>query len=84
VSDVSRETIDETTILEELVRDLGHKLADRLLQANQLDMLLHQVADAMLTRRLAERGVDSALRNAYADARNRLWSSATHGPANVI
>ncbi len=83
VSDTNREKIDETTILDELVRDLGHDLADRLLQANELDMFLHQVADALLTRRLAERGADSALRNAYADARKRLWTSAADGDPKI-
>jgi hypothetical protein len=35
-------------------------------------MCLHQVADALLTRRLAEHGVGIALLNAYAQARERL------------
>ncbi len=72
VSDINRDTINEAAILEELVRDLGQTLADHLLEANQLDMSLHQIADALLTRRLAERDVDVALRNAYTVAREQL------------
>ena len=34
-------------------------------------MSLHQIADALLTRQLAEHGVDVTLRNAYADAREK-------------
>jgi hypothetical protein len=72
VTDLNTEALSETSILDGLVRDLGETLADHLLRANELDMSLHQVADALLTRRLAEHGVDIALRNAYADARKRL------------
>ena len=56
----------ETAIMEDLVKDLGETTAQHLLKNNELDMCLHQVADALLTRRLAERGVDLALLRAYA------------------
>jgi hypothetical protein len=55
----------EALILEQLVRDLGQELAQELLKQNELDMCLHQVADALLTRRLAERLVRINLRDAY-------------------
>jgi len=58
----------EAAILEDLVRDLGDTTAQYLLKNNELDMCLHQVADALLTRRLAERGVDLALLRAYSGA----------------
>ena len=56
----------EATILDDLIRDLGHSMAQRLLKCNELDMCLHQVADALLTRRLGERGIKITLREAYA------------------
>lgn len=55
----------EARILQELVRDLGQELAQELLKQNELDMCLHQVADALLTRKLAERSVRINLRAAY-------------------
>lgn len=55
----------EAKILEQLVDELGPKLAKLLLERNELDMSLHQVADALLTRRLAERSVALRLRDAY-------------------
>lgn len=70
-TELNRETVTEANILDNLVREVGHTLADHLLQANELDMSLHQIADASLTRRLAEHGVDNVLRSAYADARKR-------------
>jgi hypothetical protein len=48
-----------------LSRELGMGLADRLIECNELDMRLHHVADALLTRRLAEQGVSVPLLNAY-------------------
>ena len=72
VTDIAGETQTEKTILERLVRDLGPALADHLVRANELDMSLHQIADALLTRQLAEHGVDVTLRNAYADARKEI------------
>ena len=71
VTDMKSDATTEKNILDSLVRELGQSLADHLLQANELDMSLHQIADALLTRRLAEYGVDVALRNAYANARER-------------
>ena len=65
----------EPAILENLVKELGESTAQYLLQKNDLDMCLHQVADALLTRRLAERGVDLHLLNAYSAALPDLSSS---------
>jgi hypothetical protein len=62
----------EAAILDDLVNDLGRTLAEHLLEGNKLDMCLHQVADALLTRRLAEESVGIALINAYTEARERL------------
>ncbi len=58
----------ESAILEDLVKELGESTAQYLLKQNELDMCLHQVADALLTRRLAERGVDLALLRVYSSA----------------
>ena len=58
-------------ILDHLIKELGRELAERLLQCNHLDMRLHQVADAMLTRGLAEHGLEVQQRDAYA----RAWKS---------
>jgi hypothetical protein len=55
-----------------LVNELGQTLAEHLLEGNKLDMCLHQVADALLTRKLAENGGAVALIKAYAEARERL------------
>ena len=55
----------EAEIHARLVRDLGSELTAELLRRNELDMCLYQVADALLTRRLAERSVLNELRNAY-------------------
>ncbi len=75
VTDINNEAVTEKSILDALIRDLGQPLADHLVHANELDMSLHQIADALLTRRLAEYGVDVSLRNAYADARKQLSTS---------
>jgi len=69
-------------ILEDLVKDLDQTLAEDILEGNKLDMCLHQVADALLTRRLAEENVGIALINAYAQARERL-SRKTAGDFDV-
>ncbi|MBA3831035.1 MAG: hypothetical protein H0X34_03895 [Chthoniobacterales bacterium] len=58
----------ESEIKERLVEELGSDLAGELLVQNELDMCLHQVADALLTRRLAERSVLIRLRDAYGRA----------------
>ena len=55
----------EAEIHARLVRDLGSELTAELVRRNELDMYLYQVADALLTRRLAERSVLNELRNAY-------------------
>lgn len=55
----------EAAIHERLVADLGSALADQLVEENELDMCLHQVADSILTRRLAERSILIRLRDAY-------------------
>jgi len=72
VSERQRPVTNEATILKDLVSDLGPDLADHLLRANELDMTLHQVADSLLTRRLAEHDIEIALRKAYANARQSL------------
>jgi hypothetical protein len=61
-----------THVLDHLVKELGSDLAERLLECNYLDMRLHQVADALLTRRLAEHGIEIKQRDAYAKARESL------------
>ncbi|MEO5717223.1 MAG: hypothetical protein ABIR29_01470 [Chthoniobacterales bacterium] len=61
----SKSTESEQEIHARLVRDLGAQLTAELLRRNELDMCLYQVADALLTRRLAERSVLIELRNAY-------------------
>jgi hypothetical protein len=73
--------ITEAAILDDLVKDLGQTLAEHLLQRNELDMCLHQVADALLTRRLAEEGVGIALLKAYAEARARFPRKSDSDPA---
>lgn len=64
----SGELQSEAEIKERLVQDLGSNLAGELLVQNELDMCLHQIADALLTRRLAERSVLIRLRDAYGRA----------------
>jgi hypothetical protein len=64
-------------ILDDLVNDLDQTLAEHILEGNKLDMCLHQVADALLTRRLAEENVGIALINAYTEARERLPRKTT-------
>lgn len=55
----------EAEIMARLVRDLGAKLTGELLRRNELDMRLHQIADALLTRCFAERSIAIRLRDAY-------------------
>lgn len=69
----------QARILEHLVEELGEELALELLRRNELDMALHQVADALLTRRLAEYKVDVKLRRAYANACAHLSIGNTPG-----
>ena len=61
--------LSEAEVLSQLERELGSGLAHELIERNELDMSLHQVADALLTRRLAERGISIKLRDAYESAR---------------
>lgn len=64
--------LSEADLLGQLNNELGESMVQFLLENNQLDMRLHQIADALLTRRLAEHGVDVALERTYAAARHRL------------
>lgn len=64
--------VTHAEIFDDLVSDLGLGLAEHLLECNKLDMRLHQIADALLSRKLAEEGVTIALREAYAKAATRL------------
>ncbi|MEP6974258.1 MAG: hypothetical protein ABI787_01160 [Spartobacteria bacterium] len=61
-------SLPEVEIFEQLVTELGEETARYLVENNQLDMCLYQVADALLTRRLAERGVRLQLLQAYTAA----------------
>lgn len=58
-------------ILEQLISELGDATARYLIQKNELDMCLHQVADALLTRRLAEHGAGLTLLQAYTSTQGR-------------
>lgn len=55
----------EAEIFKRLVQELGSDLVALLVKRNELDMCLHQVADSLLTRRLAERSVTLQLQEAY-------------------
>ncbi len=59
----------EADILHSLSDELGSDLAHHLLEENELDMCLHQVADSLLSRRLAERSLMITLRETYGSAR---------------
>jgi len=69
------------SIYHDLVRDLGPDTARYLLDNNELDICLHQIADALLTRRLAERRVQLSLRETYLTVSNpgegQAWESDT-------
>lgn len=56
---------NEAKTLHHLIDELGQDLAAELLEKNELDMSLHQIADGLLTRRLAENAVTLKLRDAY-------------------
>jgi hypothetical protein len=71
--------LSKETIYQDLVRDLGETTARYLLEQNELDMSLYQVADALLTRRLAERRVHLSLRHAYFNASAEYESSTLSG-----
>ena len=64
----------EEQILGQLITDLGEATAEYLLENNKLDMCLHQIADALLTRRLAEHGVRTTLHQTYSKVR-QSWQS---------
>ncbi len=51
---------EKQTVLDSLSADLGTSLVDRLLENNELDMRLHELADAVLTRKLAGTGDGSS------------------------
>ncbi|MEO5753703.1 MAG: hypothetical protein ABIR38_03250 [Chthoniobacterales bacterium] len=78
----ARTALPEVAILEQLVSELGEDTAQFLIKNNELDMCLHQVADALLTRRLAERGVRISLLQAYTDAQQAQvnWSQVVNAP----
>lgn len=59
----------EAEIFHGLADELGSDLAHHLLEENELDMCLHQVADSLLSRRLAERSLMVRLRDTYGSAR---------------
>jgi hypothetical protein len=65
----------EPEILVRLLRGLGSPLTEELLKRNELDMSLHQVAAALLTRRLAEHSVAITPRDAYAGVKGNPASS---------
>ena len=58
----------EAHVFERLTADLGAGLTSELLSRNELDMTLHQIADSLLTRRLAEREIAVKLRENYRKA----------------
>jgi hypothetical protein len=62
------DNLSASAILEQFVNDLGETTAQYLIENNQMDMCLHQIADALLTRRLAEHGVGVMLHQAYTSA----------------
>ncbi|MGI8890877.1 MAG: hypothetical protein ACR2G0_08875 [Chthoniobacterales bacterium] len=68
-------TLSEAAILAHLMDDLGSGLTNELIERNELDMCLHQVADSLLTRRLAERAVRITLREAYTQTNSGLASA---------
>jgi hypothetical protein len=67
----------ESEILDQLVCELGADLARQLLEQNELDMRLHQVADSLLSRRLAERSLSVRLRDAYASGERATRESSS-------
>ena len=76
--------LSKAAILEQLIGDLGESTAEYLLQNNQLDMCLHQIADALLTRRLAEEGAGLALRQACSQRATGSSPLTAAGISSVI
>lgn len=66
----------ESAILDQLIADLGESTSHFLLEQNQLDMCLYQIAESILTRRLAEEGVELTLARAYGEALAHRKASA--------
>ncbi len=65
----------------QLTTDVGEATAEYLLENNELDMCPHQVADALLTRRLAEHGVRTTLHLTYNKVRQSWPSRQEQRPA---
>lgn len=59
---------DKAAILDQLIDELGDSTVSHLLENNELDMSLHQIADSILTRKLAEERVQLHLMHAYTQA----------------
>ncbi len=74
---VTSENSTNAAIFDDLVEDLGHEMAQRLLESNELDMCLHQVADGLLTRRLGECGVKVTLREIYTNVQHYRSQKST-------
>jgi hypothetical protein len=70
----------EAEILARLTQELGPTVTRDLLARNELDMALHQVADALLTRRLAEREIAIKLRESYSRAVDAVVDELSAGP----
>ena len=66
---------EKRTVIERLDADLGPALVDRFV--DELDMRLHQVADSILTRKLAETNEGVRLRAAYREARSSVSQELT-------
>ena len=60
----------KAAILDQLIDELGDSIVQHLLENNELDMCLYQVADSILTRKLAEEGVQLHLMHAYVQAQH--------------
>jgi hypothetical protein len=60
--------VSESEILARLIQELGPAVTRDLLVRNELDMALYQVADSLLTRRLAEREIVIKLQESYSKA----------------
>lgn len=65
----------QTSILETLIDELGESITQHLLANNELDMCLHQIADSILTRKMAEENIELNLVRAYAEAERGFGSA---------